>query len=209
MKNLISKFNECQEAEYTHVENDASFAIKREGDRMTLLFEWSNGRNDWINNFRFLAVPKKPYKNMTEGVWFCHRGFLKVWKAIEPHIAKAVYESSITKVDIIGYSHGGAIAQLCYEYIKYNRPDIEVSGVGFGAPRVLWGFAGNRVKERFKGFKVIRNGNDLVTHLPPVIFGYRHIGEVVKIGKRVGLIKDHYPQRYREALEEGEYAEIY
>lgn len=209
MKDLFSKFKECQEAEYTHVENDASFAIKREGDRLTLLFEWSNGRNDWINNFRFFAVPKKPYKNMTEGIWFCHRGFLKVWKSIEPHVAKAIFETNITKVDIIGYSHGGAIAQLCYEYIKYNRPDIELSGVGFGAPRVLWGFAGKDVQERFKGFKVIRNGNDLVTHLPPVIFGYRHTGEVVKVGKSVGLIKDHYPQNYRKALEEVGYAEIY
>lgn len=204
MKDLLSKFNECRRIAYLHTDKDGSFAVKREGEKLTLFFEESNGRNDWINNFRFLAVPTKPYKNMTEGVWFCHRGFDKVWKSIEPYIAKIIYETSITKVDIVGYSHGGAIAQLCYEYIKFNRPDIELSGVGFGAPRVLWGFAGKSVKERFKGFKVIRNGNDLVTHLPPVIFGFRHICEVVKVGKSVGLIQDHTPKRYRKALQEEE-----
>lgn len=233
MKDLITKFNVCTKTIYNHTEKDGSWAVIREGNRLTILFEKSRGKNDWINNFRFFAIPTKPYKNMTEGIWFCHRGFDKVWKSVEPFIAKAIFETSITNVDIIGYSHGGALAQLCYEYIKFNRPDIEVSGVGFGAPRVLWGFARKSVKERFKGFKVIRNGNDVVTHLPPVLFGFRHVGEVVKVGKawgykdfkksveekglkaalrkcdHIGVVKDHTPKRYREALEEVANAEIY
>lgn len=197
-ENLLSKFNACTRAEYTHIENDASFAINREGDKLTLYFEQSNGLTDWRNNFNF---PAKPYRKM-KNLWFCHRGFLKVWKSIEPHVTKDICDLTVNKIDIIGYSHGGAIAQLCYEYVKFNRPDVEVSGVGFGSPRVLWGFAGKTVKSRFKGFRVIRNGNDLVTHLPPVFFGFRHVCEVVKVGKSEGLIKDHYPSRYRNALKQ-------
>jgi hypothetical protein len=196
MNELLEKFLACMDAEYIHTENDGSYSVRRDGDKLTLFFEWSNGTTDWKNNFDF---PAKPYRNMGN-LWFCHRGFLKVWKSIEPHLEKDIFDLSVREIDIIGYSHGGAIAQLCYEYVKFNRPDIKVTGVGFGSPRVLWGFARKAVKARFEGFKVIRNGNDLITHLPPVLLGFRHVVEVVKIGKSKGLIKDHFPERYRDAL---------
>lgn len=72
-------------------------------------------------------------------------------------------------------------------------------GVGFGAPRVFWGFVKKEIKDRFKDFIVVRNGNDLVTHVPPRLFGFHHLGKVFKIGSKIGLIKDHYPERYTEA----------
>ena len=197
MKNeLLEKFNACTAAEYIHIENDASYAVQRQGEVLTLFFEKSNGIVDWWNNFDF---PAKPYRAM-ENLWFCHRGFLKVWKSIEPYIAYDILDPTITKIDIIGYSHGGAIAQLCYEYVKYNRPDVEVTGVGFGSPRVLWGFACKAVMERFSGFVVVRNGKDIVTYLPPCILGFRHVGTVLTIGKSEGLVADHYAEKYQEAL---------
>ena len=232
MSNLLQKFNACLRAKYTHVENDASYAIERDGSKLTLYFQKSNGRQDWWNNFYF---PAKPYRDM-KNLWFCHRGFLKVWKSIEPYIAADIADPSVTTIEIIGYSHGGAIGHLCFEYIKFNRPDIEVTGYGFGSPRVMWGFAKKSVKERFKGYTVIRNGNDLITHLPPIFFGFRHICEVIKVkdsegryekvkaevklrkrwwGKIGGFISaiflyvifpiyDHFPSKYRNALKEFE-----
>ena len=203
---MLEKFRKCLSfvKEYTHVENDGSYhwvldTTEKDEKKLTLYFEWSNGKTDWRNNFKFLAIPWKPYKKQST-LWLCHRGFLKVWKSIEPYIVDDILNPDIKIIDIVGYSHGGALAQLCYEYVKFNRPDVEVTGVGFGAPRVFWGIARDDVKTRFKGFKVVRNGKDIVTHLPPAIFGYRHISEVVEIGESVGLIKDHLEDRYIEAL---------
>lgn len=196
MNELLEKFHACLNAEYFVTDKDGSFSVHRSGDKLTLFFEWSNGKRDWLNNFNF---PAKPYRKM-KNLWFCHRGFLKVWKSIEPHVAIEIFDADVREIEIVGYSHGGAIAQLCYEYVKFNRPDVEVAGVGFGSPRVLWGYARKTVKARFKDFKVIRNGNDIVTHLPPILFGFRHVCEVVKIGKSEGLIKDHYSKKYIEAL---------
>lgn len=195
---LLKKFEKCLSTKYKHVDNDASYSIVRNGHTLHLYFEWSNGATDWRNNFDF---PAKPYRDM-KNTWFCHRGFLKVWKSIEPHVADVIADPSVYTIDIVGYSHGGAIAQLCYEYVKFNRPDVKVEGVGFGAPRVFWGFASKKVMQRFEGFCVVRNGHDIVTHLPPVIFGFRHVGDVIHVGKSVGPIKDHYPEKYKEALAE-------
>lgn len=197
MKGLLKKFIDCLAATYKTVENEGDFAVKRKGTTLSIFFEWSDGATDWKNNFCF---PAKPYRDM-KNLWFCHRGFLKVWKSIEPYLADKISNPNVKKIDIVGYSHGGAIAQLCYEYVKFNRQDVEVTGVGFGSPRVYWGFASKAIKKRFEGFVIVRNGNDIVTHLPPVIFGFRHLGKVLKVGKRKGLIKDHYPERYIEALE--------
>lgn len=195
---LYNAMKECLSARYTHVENGGDFAFVREGDTLKLYFEWSDGKEDWLSNFDF---PAKPYKRM-EHIWFCHRGFLKVWKAIEPYIKPEIMNPEIKRIEIAGYSHGAAIALLCYEYCVFNRSDVFTEGAGFGCPRVFWGFVPKKIKARFGNFKVVRNGKDIVTHVPPALFGFRHISEVVKIGKgdSVGLIKDHYNSEYLEHL---------
>lgn len=208
---MYNKFTKCfaLEDKYIHVEHKASYYLEWENvwdedaqcfmpRKLTIYFEKSNGLTDWLNNFSF---PAKPYRDM-EDKWYCHRGFLKVWKSIEKEIAWHIMNTYAQEIDIIGYSHGGAIAQLCYEYVKFNRPDVKVTGVGFGSPRVLWGKVSDNVKARFEGFVVVRNGKDLVTHLPPAVFGFHHVAEVLKVGKCKGLtgVKDHYPERYMAGL---------
>lgn len=203
-KAMLNKFETCLRAKYIVVENDGSYMLSRTGDKLSIYFEGSNGHVDWKNNFNF---PAKPYREM-KNMWFCHRGFLKVWKSIEKHICGDIADPTIKEIEVIGYSHGGAIAQLCYEYVKFNRPDVKASGFGFGAPRVFWGFARKAVRERFKGFVVVRNGRDLVTHVPPVLFGFHHICDVVEIGESLGLIADHYQNRYICGLTKWENGDI-
>lgn len=197
---LIDLYQKVLNAKYTQLEEQsASYAVEREGDTLRLLFEKSNGRIDWRNNFKFLAIPKKPYKDMDD-TWFTHRGFFGVWEAIEPRLADAIADPSVKHFDIAGYSHGGALALLCFEYCKYHRPDAEVTGVGFGAPRVVWGPVPKSLKERLADFRVIRNGDDLITHLPPRLFGYRQLGKLEKVGKKDGPIEDHRAQAYTSAM---------
>lgn len=199
--NLSGTFRAILDANYTHLDGDASFAYKVENQTLHIYFEWSNGKTDWRNNFDF---PAKPYRDMKDK-WYCHRGFLKVWKAIEPHLAAAIMDPNVGTIIIAGYSHGGAIAQLCYEYARFHRPDCDVKGYGYGAPRVVWGRLNSRVKARFLGFVVIRNKRDIVTHLPPVFFGYRRSGDVLTIGDgSYNCIDAHRPESYIAELEKFE-----
>lgn len=174
--NLQSLFRRCLSIKYITVENDGSYAYERIGNSLYLYFECSNGIKDWKNNLDF---PVKAYKGL-----FVHRGFLRVWNSILPHIKELISDTSLDKIVITGYSHGGALACLCCEHVWYNRKDLRssIEAYGIGAPRVLWGFLGNK-RHRWDNFYVIRNINDIVTHLPPVIFGYRHVGKLIRIGK--------------------------
>lgn len=198
---LIKAFNRCIDLKdrYIHVENGGDFFVEREGETLKIFFEWSDGAEDWKSNFNFFAIPWKPYKNMKH-IWFCHRGFLQVWKAIKPYLAEHIDDPCNKKIEVVGYSHGAPLALLCYEYCTYNRPDVEVEGAGFGCPRVFWGYIPKAVKARFDKFKVVWNGNDIVCHVPPVIFGFRHVGEIVKIGQ-TNPIKDHFDSEYIRNLQ--------
>ena len=193
LRTLRAPYNQLQE-------NAASYLVEREKDALYLLFEKSNGATDWKNNLDF---PAKPYRKMGE-LWFVHRGFLRVFKTIEPLIAPYIADKRVKKIVISGYSHGAALALLCHEYCVYHRPDIaeNIAGFGFGCPRVFWGFLNRRVKARFKNFTVVRNCRDIVTHLPPRIFGYRHVGRILHIGRERGFggVASHRPESYLAEL---------
>ncbi len=198
---LLSLYKETLNASYTTLEEeDASYAYKKNDDgTLHIWFEQSNGATDWKNNLDFWA---KPYSDMPY-TWYAHRGFVRVWKIIRDAIADVIIDENVTNIIIAGYSHGAALALLCHEYCVYNRPDLEgkIEGYGFGCPRVAWGILPKEVKKRFEGFHVIRNKKDIVTHVPPVIFGYRHVGELITVGEgNNNWIKSHYANNYITAL---------
>lgn len=213
---LLMLYDLCLKAKYVHVENSADYAIVRRENTLYLLFQWSDGKEDWKNNFDFVAVP---YKDM-DIEWRCHRGFLRVWKSIEPYVADSIMDASVKQIVLVGYSHGGAIATLAHEYVWFHRPDLRsfyvdngtckigIEGFGFGCPRVFYGKVPKELKKRWRTFFPIRNLNDIVTHVPPAIFGFRHVESVLKIGEKGKLIRyrhfdcvsAHYPENYRISL---------
>ena len=191
-------FERCLSARYRQVGASADFAIEREGETLYLFFQKSVGTADWENNLDF---PAKPYARMEDAVWYAHRGFLRVWKSAEDFLAPAIVDKSIRRMLPVGYSHGAALAVLCHEYIRFHRPDAVVRGYGFGCPRVVWGPLPKEVKARWKGFTVVRNIDDVVTHLPPAALGYRHVGKLLEIGKK-GTYSDLDAHRAENILKE-------
>lgn len=199
---LYDYFSACLGAEYLHGENGSSWAIKEHGDELWILFEKSNGTEDWLNNLQFHAVP---YREMNP-VWQCHSGFLKVWKSVKPSIEPAVRQAVLAHktIIVIGYSHGAALAVLCMEWIWYHFPSSRttLSGYGFGCPRVLYGCATPDLARRWSRFYVIRNLNDAVTHLPPRIMGYCHVGNLITVGSdgKYSPLEAHRPESYLAEL---------
>jgi len=170
----------CLEADYMNTDNMGSYCAMRSDDALYLFFEKSNGIEDWVNNLTYrVAVVEREEK------WYCHEGFLSVWKSILPYIEGLISNKEVRKIVSVGYSHGAALALLCHEYVWSVRKDIisECEGYGYGCPRVIYGFV-PKEGERWKNFYIIRNIDDMVTHLPPRALGYRHVGKLIEIGKR-------------------------
>ncbi len=58
------------------------------------------------------------------------------------------------------------------------------------------------LQERWERFTVVRNLDDLVTHLPPGLLGYRHVGRLLEIGKRgqYSPVEAHLSENYLREL---------
>ncbi len=218
MYTLLELFQKCdrdvQYEETTH--NEVNYAFEEENDTLYIYFEPSSSKLDWKHNFMFR---KRPYKDM-KIPYKVHRGFLECWKEIEDIIINRITTSILSdinhpvfkynKIYIVGYSHGAALAMLCHECCWFHRSDIrnEIKTIGFDGPRVYGGFkVKNSLKERWANFRLIRNHTDIVTHAPPFIFGYTHVGEVIKIGrnKSYGPVKSHYQYNIKQSLYEYKY----
>ena len=201
---MLKLFERCLSADYIHTAEGGDYAVEVEGNTLYLLFEWSDGKEDWKNNFDF---PVKPYKRMSDE-WLCHRGFLRVWKAMRDEVESAVFKAlewypEVTSIVCVGFSHGAAISVLATEDMAYLYGDqLTVRGYGFGAPRVLCGRVPDAVRERLQCFTTVRNVHDIVTHVPPVWLGYRNAGKLVKVGQlfKYNPIDAHRPENYIKEL---------
>lgn len=188
------------------VEEDVSYYFLQDGSTLYIYLEPTNSKLDWIHNFMF---KKRPYKDM-QIPYRVHRGFLKCWKVIEDLVIERIADPSIQSIITVGYSHGGALAVLCHECCWFHRPDIrkQIYGISFEGPRVYGGFSVKKeLQDRWKNFVVFRNRNDIVTHVPPFIFGYTHVGKLVRIehSGKYGCIKAHYGENIRLALRNYKY----
>lgn len=194
---LSQLFEKCLSQHYEQAPGEVNYAFEVEGETLFIFFESSKGLADWKRNFSF---PAKAYHGMS-GTWYAHHGFLRAWKTVRRVVFQKVEREHPRAIVVVGYSHGAAIATLCHEDLYYHRAVCNSSlfGYGFAAPRVLWG----RVdKERWRGFTVIRNIDDLVTHLPPRLLGFRHVGQMLRIGERgrYGCLEAHTPEAMKNEL---------
>lgn len=199
---------------YTTTSGGVDYAFQTEGATLYIYFQGSNQKVDWKNNFDF---PKEPYHDM-DIPYNVHRGFLQCWKEIEDIIIQKIKETGengnykYNKIIVSGYSHGGALAQFCHECVWYHRPDIRATcwSYGFEAPRIYGGFKVKpELRERWAHFILIRNHKDIVTHVPPRIFGFCDLGTVIHIGrhqnyqeKGLECITSHFPEKVYNSLKE-------
>lgn len=201
---------------YKETGKDVDYAFVEEGSTLYIYFKGSDSAIDWFRNFFFFSTFKKPYKNM-DIPYKVHSGFLSAWKEVEDIVIEKIQEKENDeykwkKIIVVGYSHGGALATFCHECVWYWRPDLRKEGLrgfGFEAPRIYAGFSVKKeLEERWEHFTVIRDSTDLVTHCPPVIFGFCHVGSMLKIKGDASLVKDknlkcikyHYPQVVYDGL---------
>lgn len=187
---------------YTTVGTNVDYAIQRKNHILYIYFQCSYTKLDWVYNFMF---GKKPYKDM-DIPYRVHRGFLKCWKKVEDIIIDTIKDPTIKEIYICGYSHGAALSMLCHECCWYHRPDIRhnIWGIGFESPRVYAGYKiKSELQNRWAQYLMIRNHNDIVTHLPPRIFGFAHVGTTYQIGlenEKVNCIDAHRDNEVMHSL---------
>ena len=205
MYSLTRLFQLCAfEIKYEEIGDDVNYATKtdREENILYIFFQPSNSADDWKNNFDF--------KEEVYGLFKVHRGFMKCYKQVRNILLDKVYANQYNGVVVVGYSHGGALAQLCHQDLKYHFPKLDVQTFAFESPRCLK--VPKKLRFYWEHLTRIETNNDLITHLPPKIFGFNDLGKELKIKGDTSLIKkclprcikSHYPQVVLKALQDYE-----
>lgn len=182
-------FNQIKKSEYKKTGDEVDYCIQvnAEGKLIKLLFEESQGKRDWQNNFNF---PVKIYKNQ-KSILLAHRGFGNAYKSANDVIMNEL-EGYIKQfpdfnVVIAGWSHGGALAVLASEdfYFRFKK---QATLITYGAPKTLWGKKSqDYLRACVKDAVQFGNNNDIVTYLPPFP-GYHHVN-IHRCGEKFSLKK--------------------
>ena len=174
---------------------DNQYCVTPQADgSVDIVFMGSVSWVDWISNFMFW---KTPYKDMVVP-WKAHAGFLEAWKSLKDIIVDELHGCRC--VNVFGYSRGAAIAVLAHEWFVYNG--YEVNTMVFGCPRVIAGKHSKAILDRFQTLTRYTNKGDIVTMIPPKLFGYTHVGSNVQLGTGVRFpgAKWHLIPAYRKEL---------
>ncbi len=163
---------------------DVEISIGIKNRVLYITFLGSVSFKDWLNNFKFWV---KPYKRMKH-TFFVHAGFIKIYKICRPVVHEWISKTSeYDEIIINGHSLGGAITTLCLEDIEFLRE----SGIhnkpcwAFASGPRVFAFINNKIiKKRCMNLFRINYKNDLVSKLPPFLFGYKHVGNLYQIGKK-------------------------
>ena len=193
---LLELFNLAIDAGESVSGDKTQYKITTIGDTVYLAIQWSVDRQDWLYNFMFVPAPYKAKKYP----WYVHAGFAKAWKQARDKIASGVIPLLNGKrLVILGYSHGAALAILAHEYFQFNG--YNPSTFAFGCPRVIW-MPSKTIRSRFFDVEIINRIGDLVGHVPPRIFGYKHVAKVTNIGsyKSIWWTRHLIPE-YVEAMQ--------
>lgn len=190
-------FDFVNNRQYVHTENGLDYWMHREGNRLYVTFQSSNGKGDWKDNFDFFPKKAEPFENV-----IVHQGFWRQYQGIRNKFLDELY-TGVTAVFISGYSLGGAIAQLalydCLWHVSRDKLPLQVSAVGFNSPRVF--VKGQSLRAHTYTFQDIVHRGDVVPHLPPKIFGFKSVGLTkTKIGRLTWFWKAHAPKATKKAL---------
>lgn len=178
--------------------NDVDFKFIENDDKLEIYFMGSYQLKDWVLNFLFT---KKLYKQFR-----VHRGFYKAYSQVRNLILDKIYNNEYKKIIVVGYSHGGALCQLCLEDLVYHFPTIDIIGYAFETPRCLK--VPKQYRYMWNNLITTECNNDIVCHCPPKLFGYDELGTKIQLMGDVNLvqnnlpnfIKSHYPNVVLDGL---------
>ena len=139
----------------------------------------------------------RPLPFLPESGIKAHRGYIEKYMSVRDIILKELVDSKPKEIILVGHSAGGAMASLTFIDIKNLYPDTPLNAVTFGMLRVFNVEGAKWFRTYRDNFIRVVNGRDLIPNIPPLLFGYRHVGRLVRIGKRpwwkIYSIKDHHP----------------
>lgn len=176
-------FKHLRNVDYINVGKKLDYFLETDDKNkiIRVMFQESKQKLDWFFNFLFMLFPTViggcPY-------WFSI-GWWTSWesarKLILHCILSEIEKHKNYKIEICGFSFGGAIAQLCGIEV-FEATGMKSDLITFGSPKPLFNFFTKlKAKRCFNSVTQYAHWSDIVTWCPP-LFGY-HTVKNTRLGK--------------------------
>jgi hypothetical protein len=182
---------------------DVQYRVELDSDVVRVYFQCTKTWRDWLYDFWF--TPERG--GSFYGKYRVHAGYLRAFESVARDVIQRIIETmpsdSHGRIQIFGYSYGGAMATLLHLFLKMYWGGVTIQTWTFGSPRTLWGEIGPKIERLFDGLTNFKASGDLVTHYMPRFTGYRDVGLTVMVGepRKLPSFKAHVTRNYRKALE--------
>jgi len=191
---ILNVFDETLHGPWKTAGLDVQYKLDHRG---VLTFQYTTSVSDWLYNFQFWATP---YRNMPKR-WYAHQGFVALYKSVRDELTPLYKYGLVTRIQ--GFSQGAALAQLAIEDYFFQTGK-SVQGYCFGCPHPF-AYIPSKLKpyfsEAFSRTSVYNTRGDIVSMVPP---WYASYGKkvILQVGKVYPNTKSHYPDLYREGLQQ-------
>lgn len=155
---------------------DAECLIEDHGTFVTLAFKGSKEPQDFIQDAEFWMTETNWSDNCPAHV---HHGFWADFKSIIEEIKDELAVIKFKPLFITGHSLGGALAVLTAFELAQSGYNVQAVYT-FGCPRIGDSVFGDLYNSYLgdKTFCVV-NENDIVPRTPPLLIGYRRVGQKI------------------------------
>ena len=169
-------------------ETNAACSIYRNRNNVIVTFEGADSKRDLLVIMKFLKT-----KEVVGDIEFnAHAGFLKSYKSLHTEIVHTLNKiGKITHLHLTGHSMGGSLCDIAFLYLHDKYKNISIHT--FAAARVTNSNAAKYIEANAAEYKRFVIKGDLVSKLPPRIFGYRHTSEEIKLDRITSkIISTHF-----------------
>lgn len=163
--------------ENIETDNLAITTIDRGTSRINLVFRGSHSIKNFIQDIQFLKSDME--LDGYDGVYVAS-GFYKAYMALVDRIAVSLENilannPGINQIYIAGHSLGASLSSIAAIDLKQRLGYNIVGSYTFGSPRTGNIDFSELYQKVIGNTRRFTNAGDIVPHLPPILFGFRHV----------------------------------
>jgi len=165
-------------------------------DTFLITFDASVDAQDWLTDL-FFFKKVMPYKGHEDSPVRMHGGYAAGWLTVRDGVHAAFRASKLTKIFVCGYSMGGGLAPIGALDMQYtfNLGPDQIKCLSGDGPRVMNKAGMKSYNKRVPNTIRSKIGNDIVTKVPPSLWGFRHVAKQYHVGAKEYWwkmsVKDH------------------
>lgn len=165
---------------FSNSDSDTQAFVVGDNHKIIISFRGTEGKiADWVTDLRVFKetwTEENPLGEVHNGFYYA---LSSIWDGVYQETLRLRTKNQ--SIWITGHSLGGALAALAGATFELQNPSLNINGVyTFGQPRIGNHSFAKRYNEKLNDitFRCVNN-NDVVTRIPPQIFGYRHVGKLM------------------------------